>query len=342
MPMNTPTRGDVHVNKPLTSISIAYLQESDLFLADRVFPNIPVQKQSDRYFFYDKGDWLRNNVRRRGPNTESSGSGFRVDNTPTYFCDVWAVHKDVDDQLRANQDSPIDMDRDATRWVTQQLAQRRDIEWASSYFQEGVWSNEVAGVGSDPDDGQFLRWDEDGSKPIVDLRKQIVERASETGFRMNCAVLGARVWATLSDHDDFLDRIKYTQGPAIVTPDLLAQVLELDEVLVSWAVMSSSAAGHGEYGEAEAANEDVDFIFPDAVGLFYRPASASVLQPSAGYTFSWQGYLGAGDQGNRIREFRMENLASDRIEGEMAFDLKQVSPDLGTFFKDAIDSGGEE
>jgi len=26
---------------------------------------------------------------------------------------------------------------------------------------------------------------------------------------------------------------------------------------------------------------------------------------------------------------RMENLRSDRIEGELAYDMKQISPDLG-------------
>ena len=48
--MPNPTRGDVHVNKPLTNISIAYMQMAENFIADKVFPNISVAKQSDRYF----------------------------------------------------------------------------------------------------------------------------------------------------------------------------------------------------------------------------------------------------------------------------------------------------
>jgi hypothetical protein len=60
------------------------------------------------------------------------------------------------------------------------------------------------------------------------------------------------------------------------------------------------------------------------------------LQPSGGYIFSWTGYLGAGPAGNRIKRFRIEQIASDRIEGEMAFDAKLVAPDLGVFFEDAV------
>jgi len=48
--MPQPTARDVHVNAPLTNISIAFLQTQDSFVASRVFPSIPVTKQSDRYY----------------------------------------------------------------------------------------------------------------------------------------------------------------------------------------------------------------------------------------------------------------------------------------------------
>ena len=35
--------------------------------------------------------------------------------------------------------------------------------------------------------------------------------------------------------------------------------------------------------------------------------------------------------GSRAKKFRMENLESDRIEEEMAFDAKQIAPDLGIY-----------
>ena len=57
-----PTPGDVHVDSPMTNISIAYLQAASLFVADRVFPNIPVQKQSDLYFKYDRGMFNRDQM----------------------------------------------------------------------------------------------------------------------------------------------------------------------------------------------------------------------------------------------------------------------------------------
>ena len=88
--MYTPTPGDVHVNTPLTQISIAYLQSQDQFVAAQMCPVIPVTKQSDRYYTYNRGDFFRDQMQKRAPGTPAASVGYRLDNTPTYFCDVWA------------------------------------------------------------------------------------------------------------------------------------------------------------------------------------------------------------------------------------------------------------
>ena len=79
--MPLPTASDVHVNAALSNISIAYMQEASGFVADKVFPIVPVQRQGDRYFVYNRGDLLRSEAQLRAPGTESAGGGFRLDNT---------------------------------------------------------------------------------------------------------------------------------------------------------------------------------------------------------------------------------------------------------------------
>ena len=328
--MPNPTASDVHVNVPLTNISIAFIQKAEAFVATKVFPNVPVAQQSNRYYVYQRDDWFRAEARKRAPGTESAGGGFRVDNTPTYFTDVWAVHKDVDDQIRANADSVVSMDRDATLWVTQQLLIRRDKEWASNYFTTGVWTGgdgDQTGVAAAPGANQFLRWDVGGSTPIEDIRDQLIKVAEQTSYRPNTLVLGAHVWKVLQDHAEFLDRIKYTQK-GIVTPDLLAAVLELDKVVIGYGVEATSEEGDS--------TPSYSFLLGKRALLAYSAPAPSLMQPSAGYTFSWSGYLGAGPEGNRMKTFRMEHLSSDRVEGEMAFDQKVVASDLATLFDAAV------
>jgi hypothetical protein len=60
---------------------------------------------------------------------------------------------------------------------------------------------------------------------------------------------------------------------------------------------------------------------------------------SAGYDFRWTGLLGqVGGSGARISKFPMRHLGvnTERIEIELAFDLKVVADDMGTLFLSAV------
>lgn len=320
--MPQPTASDVHVNAPLTSISIAWLQDQNEFIADRVFPTVNVQKQSDRYYKYDRDNWFRAQAEKRALASESAGSGYTVDNTPTYFADVYAFHKDVDDQIRANQDSVLNVDREATEFVSRDLMLKKELTWAARYFTTGVWTGSTTGTDVTPG----TLWDAGGSTPIEDMRAQLLSTKRRTGFRANKVVFGEEVWNVLQDHPDFLERIKYTQT-AIVSTGLLAAVLGVDEVLVPGGVQNVSIEG---------AAEDMQFIFGKNALIVYAAPRAGLLTPSAGYTFGWTGLFGAGAIGTRIKRFRMEQLSSDRVEGEMAYDQKVIAPEMGAFLSGVI------
>jgi hypothetical protein len=319
--MPQPTRSDVHVNRPLTNISIAYIQKAQDFIADKVFPIVPVLKQSDRYFRYTKDYWFRTAAAKRAPASESAGSGFVVDNTPSYFADVWAMHQDIDDQTRANADQPLDLDRDATLFVTQNLLLRREIQFVNQYMAANVWTGGPGAVDYNVGATPANQWDQSSSNPMaqIDYLKQFIK--SQTGFLPNTLVLTPDVFFALRNNASVLDRIKYTQR-GIVSEDLLAALFGVEKLLVASAVQNT--AQEGKTGA-------FSFLVSNVALLVYANPAPSILQPSGGYIFSWQGLFGAGAQGNRIMSFRMEHLKADRIEGEMAFDMHLVGSDLGVY-----------
>lgn len=323
--MSQPTPGDVHVNAPLTSISIAYIQNATNFIADTVFPNIPVQKQSDLYYTYTKGDWFRTDMQLRAPGTESAGSGYTL-STDSYSAKKYALHKDIDDDTRANTDTPLDADRDATRYVTNSAMLKKDQLWATKYFAASVWTGDQTGVGSAPSTNQFLQWDVSGSDPISDITNGVITIQERTGFKPNTLVVSPHVLHTLSNHTLILDRIKYTER-GIVTTDLLAALFNVDRVVVANAINNTAEEG---------ATAAMSFIFGKHAALYYANPNPGILVPSAGYTFSWAGLLGGGALGTRMKKFRLEQIESDRIEVEMAFDFKVVAADLGLFFSGAV------
>lgn len=318
--MPQPTANDVHVDAILTNISVAYMQQTSAFIANQVFPSVPVEKQSDKYFKYTKGDWFRDEAQLRAPATESAGSGYSL-STDTYTTSVYAFHKDVDDQTRANADNPLNPDRDATQFVTQRMMLRQEIEWVSTYFTTGVWDTDVVG-GTD-----FTVWSNyTSSDPITDVETGKSTMLSNTGFMPNLMVIGYDAFRQLRHHPDVVDRIKYTSSE-VPAEGILARLFGVDRVLVSRSIKNTGAEG---------AADSFGFTAGNNAALYYVAGSPGLLTPSAGYQFIWRGISDGMGTNVGITRFRMPELRADRIEAQMAWDYKVVATDLGYFFSGCV------
>jgi hypothetical protein len=317
--MPQPTPSQVHINGPLTNISVAYIQRAGAFVASRVFPIVRVAKQGDAYFTYTKNDWFRDEAKPRAPASESAGGGYNL-GSGTYMCKPYAFHKDIDDNTRLNTDQPLNPDRDATEFVTQRLLLRQEIQWAADYFATSVWATD-----STPTN---LWSDYANSDPIADVRTGVRTILASTGFKPNCLCLGYDVFIKLQDHPDIVDRLKYVGGATrAVTREQLAQLFDLDRVEVCEAIKATNV-------EAETAA--YSFVQGKHALLCYAAPSPSLLAPSAGYTFVWQGISRGFGADVGVVKFRMDQLRADRVEAEMAWDNKVVASDCGYFFASVV------
>jgi hypothetical protein len=319
-----PLKGDVHVNTPLSNVSVAFLQDAENFVAGKVFKNIPSTKQSDRYFVYDRGEFARDQMKLRAMGTESAGGSYDIDNTPNFFCDPYAIHKDVPDQLRGNADDAISLDSEATEWCTEQSLIRKEKIFAAKYFVTGLWGTSQT----------TSNWGPSGTAtdPNTDIRAGKTSILLKTGKRANTLVLGQNVYDALADNADVIERVNAGQtpnGPAVGTINAMRQLWEIDNIYVMAA--SENTAKEGQ-------DPSYSFIGADNALLCYSAPRPGRMTASAGYTFSWTGYLGAGAEGGRIKSFYMKSLSADRIEMEMAFDMKLIAADLGYFFLTPITS----
>lgn len=323
-----PTMQNAHIDRAMTNVSVAYMQDASAFIADKVFPIVPVKRQSDVFYIYNKGDFMRDEAQVRGAATESAGGDYGVEASQPYYCRKHAFHKDVTPEERANYDQPLDADTDATDFVSQKMLIRREMEWATKFFKAGVWGREISG-GAAAGENVAVKWNLETSNPIKDITDAGVQMAGETGYKPNTLVLSPVAFNALKNHFDILDRIKYTQK-GIVTADLLATLFEVDRVFVAWAVVNSAVKG---------AADNVSFIMGKHALLCYSNPRPALKKPSAGYIFAWTGLEGSGAYGNRIVRLPMDmlGLGTERIEGEIAFDAKQICKDMGVFFKDIVD-----
>lgn len=321
--MPNPTAGDLHVNVPLTNVSLATTQRDDEFVADKVFPTVYVEKQSDVYYEFDRGNWMSNTMAKRAPGAESEGDGYRVSNTP-YFCEPYGLHKDIPDQIRGNADAAFSLDKSAAAFLAQKALISREVNFATRYMA-AVWGTNITGVSSGVGAGETLQWNDALANPIEVIRAAKTAVKLAGGERPNTLVLTEEVWNALADHPDFLERIKgaaTSSSPAVVLRSLLATLLEIDRVLVMGSVVNTALEG------ATAVNS---FIGGKKALLVHAATSPGLMTPTGGYTFAWRGYLG-GTSPIRIKRFRLEQLEVDRVEIAAAYDQKLTSAALGYFW----------
>lgn len=331
--MPQPVFQDVHISAALTNVSVAWFQQNDYYIADKVFPNVPVQHQTDQYFVWNIGDFFRDDARIRADATESAGTGMTL-TTQSYNAKLWALHKDIGQQVRANADPAIDIDTTTTRMLMQKMMISRDRTFLSSYLKTGVWTGGTGGTdvvgtaGGTPGTGTPALWSDDANgDPFTDVATQQSSILGNTGYMPNTLLLGWPVYQALRKHPLVIDRIKYTSQPDArdITPALMAAMFDVDRVLVSKAVYNSAAEGVAA---------TMGFIVGSIAWLGYAAPAPGINEPSAGYTWSWQGLTNMNGLGIRANQIPQPNLGPGTIrdEVEMAFDMTVVAPTLGVFF----------
>jgi hypothetical protein len=168
---DNPTPGDVHINALLTGFSAAYIQDQTRFIATRVAPRIRVAKQSNYYRVWPKGSFMRDRARKRAPATESAGGRWTY-STDQYRCDVYAFHKDLDNQTLANADNPADLSIGTQQYLTGVYLLTNELQWRDNFFVTGKWTRELTGSSNDPGSGEFLQWGDEASTPIQDIKAE--------------------------------------------------------------------------------------------------------------------------------------------------------------------------
>jgi hypothetical protein len=125
------------------------------------------------------------------------------------------------------------------------------------------------------------KWsDYTNSDPISDLEAGIDAITGDIAQQPNVLVLGYSAYKALRNHPDFIERIKYS-GKGIVTPELIAEVLDIEKVVIGKAITVDDAGANS-------------YVWNDLAILAYvNPAESqdrSVYEPSFGYTIRRTGY----------------------------------------------------
>lgn len=308
--MTQPTYQQVHIDTALTGISVAYTPGQ--YIASMVFPVVQVEKISGKYYTYTKSDWLRDEAAIRAPGARAARGGFGT-STSLYTCIEYAFAQGVPDEIAANADSPLRPLEDATRFVTEKLLLKQEVDVAADAFGTGWSSSATPGT----------LWSNDTSDPLGDIETGVNTIAAAIFQEPNIGVIGRGLWRYLKNHPDIVDRIKYSSAPnspAIVTLNAVAALGGLDSgrLLVGVA---------GKDTGPEGGTASLSYVWGNHMLLAYVSPRASLLSPTAGYILAYQQ--------RAVSRFREDQERQDIVEARASWDSRIVAADAGYFIKSA-------
>ncbi|MDD3229161.1 MAG: hypothetical protein PHE09_08070 [Oscillospiraceae bacterium] len=320
-------------NNYLTNMSMAYFAEEGDFVAPSILPICPVGLSSSYYYTFSKADLARDNVQRK-PAFGKVNPALMGQTDSTYKCEVDQVIVGIDqiDALnyqRAATPGVADPRRAKVRFSTEQLKLHLDILFAQGFFKSGVWTNEWAGVASNPSGKQFLKFSDANFDPVNFFDARMKEIKQQGRRKPNRLALGAEAYIALKNHPDIIERVKYTgstANPAIVTTAALAAILQVEQVRVLESTYNAGGIG----------KEDMQFVCDtDSALLCYATNTPAIDEPSAGYIFTWD-MLGNGQYVALDQYEGEKGTHSEFVEGLMSTDMKKTSDDLAIFFKTCV------
>jgi hypothetical protein len=333
----SPDPGDVYIRPEITDMSVAYMIKNGAGFLNTMFPDCPVKLQQGKYRYYDPAAFFSDDMEERADGAESAGGGFDT-STRDYATRVFAWHTDIGPQMRANA-SNVDVDRAAAGLCTNKALLNRETRFIAIAWKTGVWSTErYFNAGGSPTNtgatgSRWLSWADDASDPIRDLRRTLqAQRLASFGYRVNQIAFSEDVWERIMVHPKIVSRFTAGQtpgGPAMADPGKVMTGME--QLLSTPEFPIKIRVGLGIKNTAKKGLTGVPALIATTgvLGL-YVPAAPSPLEPSAGYTFNWTSYLGAGAQGQVItREVVPLTKGAQRYEIEIANDAVIVAPDAG-------------
>lgn len=304
----------VHVDQALTEVSIAYRNAQ--FVADEIFPKVPVTKQSNKYFLYSKESFrILDDARRPGARANEIDWALSTD---TYYCEGHALSQAIPDELRANADQAIDVDVDTTETLTDLLYLQREIVTASKATDTAIITQSTTLSGTS-------QWsDYTNSDPIQAVEDQKTTIQKQVGQVPNSLLVSYPVFLALRNHPKIIERFKYAQV-GILQPDHLKSAFNVDSFLIGAAVKNTANEG---------AAEALDYVWGKHAVLFYKPPTAGRRTVSLGYQFTW--LFGANTEGFLVKRYRDESRTADLVEVQLYYDSKVVAPQAAYLWKNAV------
>jgi len=256
-----------HNVQPVDPVLTQFMNDysNELYVMDKVFPAVKVGTESGTYYtMTGKEKWLETHT-RRAPGTKFA----RMNITPhseTYQCQEEGQEIPVDKRLQASSLDPFDPYRYSAQTVKDVILLRRERIISAIITNAAVFTNTAALAG-------ITMWNNPNSDPIQEVLTRALTIRNGCGRLPNVLVMPLEVYNALMTNPAIIARLA-TTNTQVLTEEVLAQLFNIDKVLISRAVYNSAQEGQAVVGAP---------VMNDSVWLGYVSPNPSRMDPSAGY-----------------------------------------------------------
>jgi len=258
-----PTQSQIRVSDPvLSNVSIGYKNAEHV--AQFLMPFLSSQKRGGKVVKFGKEAFkLYNTI--RAMRAKSQRMNWSKIPSITLQLEDHTMEDVFDDEELTEQSSPIDLQTKAVNNTNDIIQLDREVSVANLAQDLATYptGNKVTLSGTS-------QWSNPASTPKADIIAAREAIRSKIGRYPNTLLLGPITFTQLSEHADMVDKIKYSER-GIVTPEIMAAVLDVDRVVVGKSVY------------ANAADDFVDVWGKHAI-LAFVPESPARDMPAFGYT----------------------------------------------------------
>lgn len=335
--MAVPTASSGQFDQMMTDFAVNFSeQRADAYIADKVFPVVPVGRPSASFRTFPRGYFLQDNVAPLPDNGTPNEIYYRT-GTDNYSCEVEALRARITNMEAATWVGPGDPRNNKVRVLARSHLIHRDRAWVSRFMQPGIWGTDLSGTDTGSETGAVMRFD-NANVDIVDLISEIVDNQARRGADApNTMVMGRAVRRALRRNALIKDAIKYTQV-GIASLPLLASLLDLENVFSPTGAYNRTGTEVINPATGEPVlDEDYGFIVGENdVLLTYAGESAGQDTVSGGVHFAWIGVREVAGNGGVNGAFGGLNAPSARPPGGAA---GVTTPDEGSDLTTAVNRG---
>jgi len=270
---------DVHIDAALANYAAGYQQADGGLIADEVVPLLPVEKNSNKFYTWDKND-----VYQEVTSLEVAPGGAIAEISPrlsnsNYNCVSYGVQSYVASETQANADSALNPERQAVVRCMTAIKLARERRAANLLMTSGNWTGgTVTAIAAG------AKWNGGASSdPVRDLFTAI----EASLVPVNAVAMSERTYHDFMQNAQVQKYITYKTGTApIPGSDTLSAILQLPRFIVGTRKALSSASAVG-------------YVWGDNVALLHVdagiPSGGATI--STARTFRWSGANGGANDG---------------------------------------------